>query len=273
MQLYIDIPDFPLRRAVKCLIYYEDYTADHAFEQLLPDGSTQLVIELDGNPRVLCGKNDTQTSRTFRDIWITGIQHQTVTYAGEEKASTLTIQFEPGGLFQFLGIPATEFQDNMIPADLLSVSELSSLREKLMDIQDPQTLLNRTKSLLTQKLDFNNREAELVHHLRRQLDLGNQTLKEIGNSTGFSNKHLIHQFKKLAGTTPKQYQKISRFNQALNLLNQKDTLSYCQVAYGSGYYDQAHLINNFQQLSGYTPSQYQKAIKSYPHVIASGLKR
>ncbi|MBC8182113.1 AraC family transcriptional regulator [candidate division KSB1 bacterium] len=63
-------------------------------------------------------------------------------------------------------------------------------------------------------------------------------------------------FSKFIGITPKQYLKTIRFQLSLHKKAQNDKLNITELAYESGYYDQAHLINEFKSLTGQTPKQY-----------------
>ncbi len=69
-------------------------------------------------------------------------------------------------------------------------------------------------------------------------------------------KHLIEQFKKFCGLTPKVLHRIFRFNDILQQIQNKQNISWSQVAYLSGYSDQSHFIKEFKEFSGFNPNEF-----------------
>ena len=63
-------------------------------------------------------------------------------------------------------------------------------------------------------------------------------------------------FKRQVGLTPKSYQKIIRFQKTIQDIESHTTIDWASIAYQSGYYDQAHFINDFRRLSGFSPNEY-----------------
>ena len=66
------------------------------------------------------------------------------------------------------------------------------------------------------------------------------------------------------GLTPKGFLKIIRFQKAIKEIAASKKADWTGIAYDSGYYDQAHFINDFKAFSGYTPEQYLR--KQYDHL-------
>lgn len=262
MILNIDTPTGFLRNYVKQLIFYKGYTGDKTFEKLLPDGSTQLIVELDGNKR-----KRADSPATYLNSWITGIQTQPVTYRSEQNATTLCIQFEPGGLFALTGIPVNEFQNAMVETEVFSTFTINELRDQLLKESQPQVILSTTKKWLINQLLKTGDKMQFVVNVQSELHRGNTTTKTLSQRFGYSQKQFIHRFKQHMGVAPKQYLRLLRFNKALNLL-QADTVNYSEVTFQCGYYDQAHFINEFSRFTGYSPTEYHGITKDYPHVIA-----
>jgi methylphosphotriester-DNA--protein-cysteine methyltransferase len=71
-------------------------------------------------------------------------------------------------------------------------------------------------------------------------------------------KHLIQQFKKYSGLTPKSMHRIIRFNKLLETINQKKEIIWTDIVYETGYADQSHFIKDFQNFCGFNPSEYIK---------------
>ena len=96
------------------------------------------------------------------------------------------------------------------------------------------------------------------------------SIEQISNKVGYSQKHLIKLFKDNVGLTPKGFLKIIRFQKAIEEIAAAKEPSWTGIAYESGYYDQAHFINDFKAFSGYTPQQYLQTQFDHLNYIAVG---
>jgi AraC-like DNA-binding protein len=83
----------------------------------------------------------------------------------------------------------------------------------------------------------------------------------LAKELGCSRKHLVAQFHEQIGAAPKTIARILRFQHAVRLFHAaSDTnpVSGADVALACGYFDQAHFIKDFRQLSGITPTEYMR---------------
>lgn len=65
-----------------------------------------------------------------------------------------------------------------------------------------------------------------------------------------SNRQIERGFKSILGLSPLEYQRITRFQEALKHLQSH---SLAQVAALAGYYDQSHMRKDFKKMSPWTP--------------------
>jgi len=63
-------------------------------------------------------------------------------------------------------------------------------------------------------------------------------------------------FKRRVGLTPKRFCRIRRFQRALANIRSPEAIDWADVACAGGYFDQAHLINDFAAFSGMNPLSY-----------------
>jgi AraC-like DNA-binding protein len=64
---------------------------------------------------------------------------------------------------------------------------------------------------------------------------------------------------KIVGFSPKEFARITKFIHSLTHLKKYPAMSLTEIAYESGYYDQAHYIHDCRAYSGYTPGQLHAA--------------
>ncbi len=74
----------------------------------------------------------------------------------------------------------------------------------------------------------------------------------VADSLGVSRATLERQIRRNFGLTPKQLSRIQRFYRALAALNRLDAAA---LAVEAGYYDQSHMIAEFNELAGQTPAR------------------
>ena len=79
--------------------------------------------------------------------------------------------------------------------------------------------------------------------------------------------------RKIVGISPKLYQRIMRFNMALQYIRRnKCCCNWSEVASRFGYYDQTHFIKEFKLFYGKTPAE-QSADDRFLSSIAKGMKK
>jgi AraC-like DNA-binding protein len=76
----------------------------------------------------------------------------------------------------------------------------------------------------------------------------------LARKTGMSSSTFQRRFRQGVGLSPKVYARIVRFESALQRKVASPSLTWTEVALEYGYYDQMHMIHDFEQLSTETPS-------------------
>lgn len=248
---------------------YEGYSGSNEYELLLPDGTPQLIITLDDNPRFgTTNLEDRKALNTFRNAWFTGLFTQPILYLSEQNASTLAIQFEPYGLSTLLGIPAQKLKNRMVEAELILNHSILDLREKLMELRSFQERIAAVEHFLLHTFTTKQPKTGLVKAVVHDQRFQEVTLKKISNQIGYSQKHIIHAFSQTIGTTPKKLQTLWKINKSLALLHSKRLCSVSQIALECGFFDQSHFIKSFRQITSMTPQAYLNNAKMYPNVIS-----
>jgi transcriptional regulator GlxA family with amidase domain len=82
---------------------------------------------------------------------------------------------------------------------------------------------------------------------------GQVTVAELAQNAGVSSRQLERRFLSEVGIGPKLLCRILRFQQVFRAVERNDS-GWAAVATDCGYYDQAHLIRDFQQFARQTPT-------------------
>jgi AraC-like DNA-binding protein len=129
----------------------------------------------------------------------------------------------------------------LLPLFFLPQEEWEKLSFSAM--QQTENKLSRALIRQMERVDFATKE----YHRCRQL-----SFQVIASQMGISYRQLQRDFSMFLGITPTEYERADRFKRAVKHL--KD-LSPVQASIVAGYWDQAHMIKEFKELSGRTPSQ------------------
>ena len=85
---------------------------------------------------------------------------------------------------------------------------------------------------------------------------GRVSIDQMARSHGLSRKHFARQFSAAAGLTPKLFARITRFQSLVHALLSSDVSEWVSVAPAVGFYDQAHMINEFRAFAGSSPTLF-----------------
>ena len=88
---------------------------------------------------------------------------------------------------------------------------------------------------------------------------GNVSQRKLAEHLDISDRHLRRTVQKLIGRSPKALSRNLRFLNALKYADTTPRLSWSECAASFGYFDQAHLINEFRAISEFTPNQLMNA--------------
>lgn len=266
MVFEIHIPAFPLNQFVESFIYYRDYNPVHSIDRFLPDGNVNIVIDLKDRPQYIYDNETLKEIQACRHVWFSGIRNSFITIPSGRESEMFIINFHKGRSYPFVEMPLHELTDSVVDGDLVLTNEIMNLREMILE-----SVLITQKFIVVENYLVEKFRSKLIVNpfiefaVNKILSSPNQmSIEHISNKVGYSQKHLIKLFKDNVGLTPKGFLKIIRFQKAIGEIAAAKITDWTGIAYESGYYDQAHFINDFKAFSGYTPQQY--LLKQFDHL-------
>ncbi|MBR9917078.1 AraC family transcriptional regulator, partial [bacterium] len=251
-----DLPEL-LQPYVKHLFHYENFQPDHNIERVIPTGEVFLIFELDGITRHTYDNKTLEVNSTFNKVWISGTQKSFITISAHEDSEMLVVQFEAGGALPFIHTSLNEFHNEIIPAEQILGEEILELHADMMKGKNGYVKMDIAESWLVERYKPElNPPKYLLEIFERLRDTPEREMNELLESYPHTQKHLIAQFKKYLGLTPKAYHRILRFNRLLQSLQNQQNINWTEVAHEFGYSDQSHFIKEFQTFSGFNPSEF-----------------
>jgi AraC-like DNA-binding protein len=230
------------------------------------------VIDLTDYPKFIYDNHTLKEIQSCRNVWFSGIRSRYITIPSGRDSEMFVINFHRGRAYPFVEMPMNELTDYVVDGELVMSPEILNLRERLLMIPSINQKFRYTEHYLRRsfekKLTINPFVEYAVNHLVQspiQMTLGQLAVK-----VGFSQKHVIKIFKVHVGVTPKTFLRIMRFQKAIREIESSHIADWATIAHESGYYDQAHFINDFKDFSGFTPQQYLTTSSEFTNYVAVG---
>ncbi len=169
----------------------------------------------------------------------------------------LGVVFNPYAAESVLRFPADELFRLNIPVGDGFGGDGKRLEEMVFNATSHQQRIDILDSFFLSRYQESDHRKRIASCVRLINDSpANLTLKAIAERACLSHRQFERVFSKMVGTTPKQYHRISRLNYTIKLAEIREYENLTMLALDSGYYDQAHLTNEFQQMTGHTPRNF-----------------
>ncbi|TPI50946.1 helix-turn-helix transcriptional regulator [Mesorhizobium sp. B3-1-7] len=171
------------------------------------------------------------------------------------------VNFTPLGARRFFGLPMSELRDRMVGLDDALGFDGMALRERLGEASDWNARFDIAEGFIAGRLaEANALSPEIAWAYRTVIMSGGRTrVSALAGEIGWSRKHLAARFTDTIGIGPKTLSRIVRFNRALSLSRRQED-DWAGIAADCGYADQAHLVREFRQLAGETPTRLAASI-------------
>lgn len=264
------IPKFPLNQFIESFIYYKDYSPVHKVDRFLPDGNVNVVIDLTEYPKFIYDNLTLKEIQSCKNVWFAGIRNNYITIPSGRDSEMFIINFHKGKAYPFVEMPLNELTDYVVDGELVMTSEILHMREVLLSLALVKQKFifaeNQLLKLFGHRLIVNPFVEYAVNQILQSPE--QISIQRLSDKIGFSQKHFIKIFKENVGITPKSFLKIIRFQKAIKEIERSRKVNWTSVALESGYYDQAHFINEFKHFSGFTPLEFTKSHSEFTNYIA-----
>ncbi len=242
-------------RYVRCYVQRTLQLGTSTFIQPVPARAAHVLDFEFGSPVEVrrLGAEITRTAETGALVGLLTQYRNQLLSTGN--AESFVIVFEPTAIYQLFGLPAFEHVDCDHASHAVLGATASALEQRLgnactfeerVRIAD-EFIFNR--SLQVPAADPIERVAkEIVRHH------GTCRIDSLAHHTGLSMRSFQRMFQHRVGVPAKLFSRIVRFEAALKTKAALPDLSWTLVAHKFGYHDQMHMIHDFRQISGETPS-------------------
>lgn len=179
------------------------------------------------------------------------------------------VAFQPAGLYRLLGIPMHKyFFSQGLDSSELFKNDINYVREQLQEAADTNQMVAIVERFLLKKSTRLKSKLPIDSVLPAIISSGGMLkIEDIASQASISFRQLERQFYQRVGVSPKFFMRLSRFSKAWMMREMNPTMSWINIAYQCGYYDQMHFIRDFKEFAGVPPSVLEAEIMQSAHLL------
>lgn len=251
----VKAPSPALAACVAQLIYYQTQLPD-VRELVLPTGRTTLIVNLAENETRWYDGDGFATTHARGGTVLVNAFSGPLGVDTAEQCAGVYVAFRPGGAYPFFPPPASALDEPAVELDALWAHDGAVLRERLLEAPTPEAALSMVEASLLARLVRSLEPDRVVARAVALLDQG-LSVVEVADRVGSTDRTLRRRFTEQIGLTPKAFGRVRRLHRLLASLPVDGEVDWARAAAEYGFFDQAHLINDFRGLTGMTPSAYR----------------
>ena len=140
------LPGPPLNQFVELFWFYDGFPSRaHKKERLMPDGSIELVINLNEDETRIYDRHNLEKCDRLPGSVLCGPHSSFFVIDTAEQDSVMGIHFKPGGAFPFFKLPADELQNMHVSLEDLWGREAKLMRERILEAPTPKMKRSATR--------------------------------------------------------------------------------------------------------------------------------
>ncbi len=204
---------------------------------------------------------------------IVGPQLKRVTIDINRNHKAVRVGFHPGGLHRLMGCPMWEMVDSSHDAEDVFGCEIRLLNDRLQEANSFDDIHRLVEEFLLLKvyalkkdLPFDLAMLELIKQN------GNIPMERVASLACLSLRQFERVSRDRIGIPPKLFARLTRFSSAYRIRESDPSLSWTDIAYECGYFDQMHFIRDFKEFAGVTPRIIERELRNVPVKLQASLR-
>jgi AraC-like DNA-binding protein len=233
---------------------YDERTGSFVRRRELPSERVVMIVNLGAPIRILmpAGWTD-QPLGFFAGMHDTFAVSETV---GAQRG--VQIDFSPVGAHLLLRTPMHELSGRIVELDVLFGRAGTLLHEALACAGGWEERFALLDDFFLLRLDDALSPVPSVTRAlgRLRASGGTARVTALAAEIGCSRRHLVTGFREQVGVSPKVLGRILRFQRAVGMVG--TGRGWAEIAASCGYYDQAHMVRDFNQFAGASPGEFAR---------------
>jgi AraC-like DNA-binding protein len=230
----------------------------------LPSSCATLVVSIAEPIRIVEGPGASGGAVAWQGV-VGGLHLRPVMIRPGAHDHGVQLALHPLGLRALLGVCAAELADTAANLRDLPVAWAGSLPERIAEAASWPEVFRTLDDVLTSATSPVTLVPEIRQAWRTMLaSRGTRPVADVAEAVGWSRRHLAARFTAETGIGPKQAARLVRFEHSRAALRSGDYRSLADLAFRCGYYDQAHMANEWRDLAGCAPGTWLR--EEFPYL-------
>ncbi len=193
---------------------------------------------------------------------IAGVQTHKFSRLLEGEGRVFGVKFRPGGFRPFYKHQVSKLADRTIPARRVFGKDIAAFEEIALSSSKEDEKVQAANAFFHARMPGADCSISLAGKL---VDLILQepaikSVQDLASRATMSQRSLQRLFSEYVGASPKWVIRRYRLHELIEKFNSGAKVNWAQLALDLGYFDQAHLINDFKSIVGVSPVEYGKMI-------------
>jgi AraC-like DNA-binding protein len=177
----------------------------------------------------------------------------------------ITVVFHPGGMYRLLGVPMHEMMTGAVDSTLLVGKEIDAITQRLRETTDFDHMIDIIQLYLLKKATRLKIALPIDLVLTEMIQKKSiVNIDQLAKLSCISTRQLERQFNERIGMPPKLFSRLVRFSHAWIMREKNPNLSWIKIAHTCDYADQMHMIRDFKEFAGVTPTLLQDDLQKSP---------
>jgi len=194
---------------------------------------------------------------------VAGVQTHMFKRTLEGQSQVFGVKFKPGGFRPFLKYAVSKLADRTVPVERIFGKDALALKNIVLSDRPEGEKVEAANAFFHERMPSPDKTVGLAGQLVEQIlqDREIKTVDDLVNRTSIGKRSLQRLFSDYVGVSPKWVIRRYRVHELIERFHPGEEPDWPQLALELGYFDQAHLINDFRSITGYSPTEYQKLIQ------------
>ena len=276
MTVVVRRPGPPLDGLVRAITYQAGEQPRTAVEKILPGPGASVWINLNRDVfrsfrsfSGVSGVSGVGQVAAVPGAMLAGPTSRASVIEFEQGRAHISVTFALGAAGCFFGAPLDVTRDLQVPLEDVWGRTGALLRERVLEAATPQDALDVMEGVLLEQVA--GPADPMVIAAGAALCAG-MPVGKVAADLGVLPRTLRRRFTAQVGLGPKRFARVQRLQRVVRDLDGRSSVDWAGMAARHGYADQPHLVAEFGQLVGVTPTEYLRSRVDGPnHLRVAGL--
>jgi AraC-like DNA-binding protein len=264
------LPRPDLAHIVKCVWNYESAAGETEGrpERIVPDGNPELVVHY-GHPfSEFTPENRKQIQPR---VFLMGQMTRPLALDSSHGApGIMGVRFHPAGVRHMIGAAMNELTDQHLKFADIAPAATAALVDEVASAPNAAARAGAMQRFVADRAADHARfqDAHVGRWTSRLARTGGgMSVTDLAREADLSPRQLERRFRDQVGISPRLYANVVRFRSVFDSLNSGSKPDWATLALGAGYFDQSHMIRDFQRFLGCSPTAFLTQLRGLSAVL------